>query len=197
MNYLAHVFLAGPEPADRLGGLMGDFIKGLLPGSLPPDLAAGVSLHRRLDSYADGHQAFRRSRERVSPLRRRYAGIMVDLFYDHFLALRWAEFGAGELADFTAETYALLAARQAELPERLAALLPAMSRGDWLASYRETASVALALDRMSERRLSRPNPLAGAGEELLADYSGFESDFREFLPDAAAFTAALRAARTQ
>ena len=196
MNYLAHVYLAGPEPADRLGGLMGDFVKGLLPGGLPPDLAAGVALHRRLDSFADRHAAFQQSRERVSPLRRRYAGIMVDLFYDHFLARYWREFGEGELAEFSADTYALLRQRQHQLPDSLAKLLPAMIRGDWLSAYRHPENVALALDRMSTRRLSRPNPLAGAGEELLADYAGFEADFRAFLPDATAFTAALRAART-
>ena len=195
MNFIAHVFLAGPEPADRLGGLMGDFVKGLLPAGLPPDLAAGVALHRSIDSYADRHAAFQRSRERVSPLRRRYAGIMVDMFYDHFLAVRWNEFGEGELAAFSTETYALLQTRRHQLPERLVELLPAMIRGDWLTSYRNPADVALALDRMSTRRLSRPNPLAGAAEELLADYAGFEADFRAFLPDAAAFTATLRATR--
>jgi acyl carrier protein phosphodiesterase len=174
---------------------MGDFVKGLLPAGLQPDLAAGVALHRRIDSFADRHPAFQRSRERVSPARRRYAGIMVDLFYDHFLALRWDEFGPGELAAFSAQTYALLTERHQELPEKLAALLPFMIRGDWLTSYRQPENVALALDRMAEKRLSRPNPLAGAGMELLADYAGFESDFRAFLPDALAFTAGLRAER--
>lgn len=195
MNYLAHLYLAGPEPGDRVGGLLGDFVKGLLPAGLPPDLAAGVALHRSIDSYADRHAAFQRSRERISPLRRRYAGIMVDMFYDHFLAVRWNEFGEGELAAFSTETYALLQQRQHQLPASLAELLPAMIHGDWLSSYRHPENIALALDRMSTRRLSRPNPLAGAGEELLADYAGFEADFRAFLPDAAAFTAALRATR--
>lgn len=66
---------------------------------------------------------------------------------------------------------------------------------DWLASYREADTVALALDRMAEFRLRRPNPLAGAGDELLAAYAGLEADFFEFLPDALAFARGLAQAR--
>ena len=62
MNYLAHAFLAGPLATDRIGGVIGDFVKGPLPAGLDEALAAGVALHRRIDSFADGHPAFRRSR---------------------------------------------------------------------------------------------------------------------------------------
>jgi acyl carrier protein phosphodiesterase len=195
MNFLAHAWLAGPEEAYRVGGLLGDFIKGPVPESLPPGLAEGVRLHRAIDSYAEGHPAFRASRGRVSPERRRVAGIMVDMFYDHFLARHWAEYQPGEpLAAFTARHYALLGGLGADLPPRLARILPAMAAGDWLASYRDAASVAAALDRMATR-LTRANPLPGSGEELLADYAGFEADFRVFIEDARRFAEAWRRAR--
>ncbi len=195
MNFLAHALLAGPDPADRLGGMLGDFVKGPLPGALPPEVAAGVALHRRIDSFAETHPAFRASRARVGPLRRRYAGIMVDLFYDHFLALHWDDYGGEPLEDFAAGIYALMAAHAALLPPRLARMLPFMRADDWLASYRSLASVALALDRMAEHRLTRPNPLAGSAAELEARYGEFEQDFLAFLPEAQAFAAAFRRAR--
>jgi acyl carrier protein phosphodiesterase len=195
MNFLAHAYLAGPEPADRLGGMLGDFVKGPLPAGLPGAVAAGVSLHRRIDSFADTHPAFRTSRVRVSAERRRYAGIMVDLFYDHFLARHWGEFSDEPLEDFTAGTYALLARHAALLPPRLARIFPYMRREDWLRSYRELASVGEALDNMSRHRLTRPNRLAGAARELEAGYEGFERDFRAFLPDALAFAGRTRQAR--
>ncbi len=186
MNYLAHALLAGADPGLRLGGMMGDFIKGPLPAGLPPELAAGVALHRRIDSYAETHPAFGRSRSRVSAERRRYAGVMVDLFYDHFLAVHWTSYCDQPLTDFTRESYALLAVHAQALPPRLAALLPAMRREDWLASYRDLESVGFALDRMAAHRLSRPNRLAGAVTELAADYEGFGRDFRAFFADALA-----------
>lgn len=193
MNFLAHALLAGERPADRLGGILGDFVKGPLPAGLPADVAAGVALHRRIDSYADRHPAFRRSRSRVSPARRRYSGIMVDLFYDHFLAHHWERYRTQALASFTAEIYELLGAHGALLPARLAQILPLMRAQDWLSSYRCVGQVACALDRMSTRRFTRPNGLAGAGADLVAAYAGFEADFMAFFPDALDYAQATRA----
>jgi acyl carrier protein phosphodiesterase len=196
MNFLAHAWLAGPEEAYRLGGLLGDFIKGPVPDSLPPDVAEGVRLHRAIDTYADTHPAFQASRRRVSPMRRRVAGIMVDMFYDHFLARYWADYQPGDaLEDFTARQYVLLAGLGPDLPERLALMLPAMRSDDWLASYREVEAVTAALDRMANR-LSRANSLPGAGEELVTNYAGFEADFRAFIADARRYTEAWRRARS-
>ncbi|AOY01967.1 ACP phosphodiesterase [Jeongeupia sp. USM3] len=195
MNYLAHALLAGPAPADRAGGVAGDFVKGLLPGALPADLAAGVALHREIDAYADLHPAFAASRARVSPLRRRYGGIMVDLFYDHLLATHWALFSPDvALPQFTARLYAELAAQPA-LPAAFASVLPKMAQTDWLASYRDVGNVALALDRMAAYRIRRDNPLAGAAGELLDHYAGFEADFLAFMPDALAYARQVRLSR--
>lgn len=203
MNYLAHAYLAGPVDSDRVGGVVGDFVKGLLvppPVGLSPALLAGVALHRSIDSFADRHPAFRRSRARISPARRRVGGIMVDLFYDHFLALHWPRLRglAGleiDLAAFTSETYTLIAAYGEGLPPAFMPVFARMAADDWLASYRDPDCVVLALDRMAEHRLRRPNPLAGAGAELLRDYAGFEADCLAFLPDALAWVATVRAAR--
>lgn len=203
MNYLAHAYLAGPVDSDRVGGVVGDFVKGLLvppPTGLSPALLAGVALHRSIDSFADRHPAFRRSRARISPARRRVGGIMVDLFYDHFLALHWPRLRglAGleiDLAAFTSETYTLIAAYGEGLPPAFMPVFARMAADDWLASYRDPDCVALALDRMAEHRLRRPNPLAGAGAELLRDYAGFEADCLAFLPDVLAWVATVRAAR--
>lgn len=151
MNFLAHAWLAGDAPADRLGGLIGDFVKGTLPAGLPAELAEGVRLHRRLDSFADTHPAFLRSRERISPARRRVAGVMVDMFYDHFLAARWGDFDTRPLLDFTRGAYRLMADHESILPPRLRALLPRMQADDWLASYRSVDALAYALDRMALR----------------------------------------------
>ena len=191
MNYLAHALLAASPAELRLGGLIGDFVKGPLDSAanahLPPAVRAGVALHRKIDGFADAHPAFRRSRARVGALRRRYAGVMVDMFYDHLLAVHWALFSAQPLAGFARDCYALLAAEQARLPARLRALRGRMEADDWLAGYRDIARIHRALDGMARHRVARANPLAGAASELEADYAGFEADFLAFFPAAMDF----------
>lgn len=193
MNYLAHALLAGADDDLRLGGMLGDFVKGsptTLANDFPPGVLRGIALHRRIDSFVDRHPVFLLSRSRVSAERRRYSGIMVDMFYDHFLAVHWSRFSDQPLEDFTQHFYALLAANGELLPERLGRVLPHMRRDDWLLSYREADSVAFALDRMAQHRLRQPNRMGGAGEELLAAYAAFEADFLDFFPEAMAFAQA-------
>ena len=195
MNYLAHAYLAGDADSDRLGGLMGDFVKGPLPCGLPPDLAAGVALHRRIDSYADTHPAFQRSRARVSAARRRYAGVMVDMFYDHLLASHWEAYSAQALTQYSRGVYDLLDAHASLLPERLGQVRIWMRKDDWLGGYRTLEGTGNALDRIALHRLSRPGTLPGAIEELASDYAGFKADFLQFMSDAIAMTALVRAGR--
>lgn len=195
MNFLGHALLAGPADADRIGGLMGDFVKGPLPAGLPPELASGVALHRAIDSFAEQHPAFVASRRRMSSARRRVSGVLVDLFYDHLLARDWAEHGVGKLAEYTAQLYATLDQYSGFLSENARDVAARMQMHDWLGAYRGVSAVAEAIDRMSRYRLRRPNTLAGGMDEFVSDPAGFESDFRQFLPDALAFAAAWRARR--
>ena len=203
MNYLAHVFLAGPAPADRVGGLIGDFVKGVLdppPPGLDAALIDGVRLHRSIDSFADRHPAFQRSRARVSAARRRVSGIMVDLFYDHFLARHWTALAGqrrfdARLPASTSALYREVGNWARAWPPSFIEVFARMAAHDWLASYASSAAVALALDRMAHHRLRQPNALAGAGAELLDHYDGFEADFFLFIADAEGHAAALREGR--
>lgn len=191
MNYLAHALLAASPAELRLGGLIGDFVKGPLDAAahagLPAAVRAGVALHRRIDSFADAHPAFRRSRARVGALRRRYAGVMVDVFYDHLLAVHWARFCEQPLSAFAADCYAVLEGHHPVLPERLQQIRARMRDEDWLTGYRQMINVHRALDGMSRHRIARANPLAGAAHELEAGFAGFETDFLAFFPAAMHF----------
>lgn len=187
MNFLAHALLAGDEPALIVGGVVGDWIKGALPAGLPDDLARGVALHRAIDSHADTHPAFQLSRSRVSASRRRYAGVLVDMFYDHLLARDWAAIHHQSLQEFCAEVYRLVELRLPELPESAHGALRMMVREDWLSSYAEVPRLADVLARMS-RRARQPNPLLGGEQELLAGAEGYARDFALWLPDAQAYS---------
>lgn len=186
MNFLAHAFLAADDPALVVGGVIGDWIKGPLPGTLPADLARGVALHRAIDSHAETHAAFRASRARISPVRRRYGGVVVDIVYDHLLACRWHEHHPQPLDAFCAQVYRLIDERLADIPVAAHFALKLMADEDWLSSYRDIDGIADVLARMS-RRARQPNPLLHAEQEYLGDPAGYDLDFNDWLVDAQRF----------
>jgi len=186
VNFLAHAMLAGEAPALIVGGVVGDWIKGPLPGTLPADLANGVALHRAIDNFAESQPAFRRSRSRVSPERRRYAGVLVDVFYDHLLAQNWGSLHSQPLDTYCDAVYEMIKARLIDLPVSSHAALTLMAQEDWLSSYARIEDIADVLTRMS-RRARRPNPLANGEQEFLADIDGFTGDFHEWLIDTRTF----------
>ena len=186
MNFLAHAFLAEADPALVVGGVIGDWIKGPLLGTQPADLARGVALHRAIDSHAEMHPAFRASRARISPARRRYGGVVVDILYDHLLASRWDEFHPQPLDAFCANVYRLIGARLDDIPSAAHFALQLMADEDWLASYRHMAGIADVLARMA-RRARQPNPLLHAEQEFLGDPEGYDLDFNNWLVDAQRF----------
>ncbi len=186
LNFLAHALLAGDSPALIVGGVAGDWIKGYLPGVLPDDLAKGVVLHRAIDSYAELHPAFQRSRSRVSVDRRRYSGVLVDVFYDHLLAQNWTQIHPQPLKEYCEAVYRSIEDRLGDLPISSHPALILMAKEDWLTSYAKIEGIADVLARMS-RRARQPNPLANGEQEFLADVGGFTGDFHEWLDDTKKF----------
>ena len=191
MNYLAHLQLGGDAPAQMLGSLYGDFVKGPLAGRWPADIEAAIRLHRRIDVFTDSHPLQMQSRARFPVERRRYAGILLDIFFDHCLAQNWADYVAEPLPSFTGRVYRVLAAEPL-LPERLALIAPRMATQDWLGSYREFAVLEQVVAGI-DRRLSRPGLLAGGAAELERLYQPLLEDFRQFYPELQAYVAGERA----
>lgn len=187
MNYLAHLYLSEPREQAWLGSLLGDFVKGPLDGRYGEEITRAIAMHRKIDVFTDAHPLVLRSRSRISAQRRRYAGIMVDVFYDHFLAKNWNDFHEEPLAEFTGRVYGILTRNHALLPARLQHVAPMMIELDWLGSYADIGSIYTALDRMG-RRVKRENPLMNSADELVANYAQIEADFRAFLPQVLHYT---------
>jgi len=182
MNYLAHLYLSEPHDEAWLGSLMGDFVKGPLDDRYGTEITRAIALHRKIDVFTDAHPLVLQSKPRMSANRRRYAGIMVDIFYDHFLAKHWRDFHDEPLASFTSRIYQVLERYHAVLPGRLQRVAPMMMQWDWLGSYAEIGSIYTALNRIGQR-LKRENPMRNSADELVANYAQIESDFRAFLPE--------------
>lgn len=191
MNYLAHLHLGGPRPGQLLGSLYGDFVKGPLAGRFASEVEVAILLHRRIDAFTDRHPLVRAACARFPVERRRYAGILLDLFFDHCLARHWDDYADEPLTGFSARVYRVLDA-EPQLPGRLAQIAPRMAAQDWLGSYREFAVLERVLLNM-QRRLSRPEGLDGALIELERLYPVLLEDFRRFYPELMAFARAARA----
>ena len=157
MNYLAHLYLAERSAEGLLGSLFGDFVKGPLGERYPEAIRHGIVLHRSIDSFTDAHPLHLESRNRIGPLRRRYAGIIIDVTYDHLLCRYWSDYSRDSLATFVAGVYEILLAHRDDLPGRLQDIAPHMVADDWLSSYEDLANVGRALDGIS-RRITRTNP---------------------------------------
>lgn len=182
MNYLAHLFLADATPESLVGAMLGDFVKGAAKNNYPPEIQRNIELHRRIDSYTDAHPIVCAAKIRIAPERRRFAGILLDIFYDHYLAKNWLRFSDVALSSFTYQVYSALQEHHGLLPERLQKMLPFMMAEDWLGSYARVEWIEVTLQRVA-RRLRQDNPLASGIQDLHHNYPLFEADFLRFFPE--------------
>lgn len=193
MNHLAHVVLAGPEEGLRLGAFLGDHVKGRQAlDELPASWAAGVELHRRIDSISDAHPAVLGLLERLDPPWRRYGGVIYDVLFDHMLTRHWSRFGPTDLGRLGREIDLLLARHRRRLPARLVRFsLWAQGRGLWQ-RYGERDMLEEIFGLLA-RRHGRRWPLAD-GARLLDDHeAAIEQAFLELFPDLLARVADERA----
>lgn len=188
MNVLAHALLAGDDPALRLGGLMGDFVHGTPDVALPPRVRDGIYLHRAIDGFTDGHPAVRAARERMRPPFRRYAGILLDVWFDHLLANDFGRWSETPLDTFSTTVRDELRAAGAILPDPLKRFLAYMETHGLPAGYARLDRVEGAFAGIA-RRLSRANPVAEGLPVLLDDAPALRATFDAFFPELRAFAA--------
>jgi acyl carrier protein phosphodiesterase len=191
MNLLAHGLLAAPDAEFMFGSLIGDFVRGRIDPSLPPAVRAGVALHRAIDVYTDGHAEVSSARTLFAPPLRRYAGILLDVWFDHLLARNWPTYGTGALDDFSRRVRDLLDASSDLVPERMRGFVAYLGAHDLPAAYRDTAMIGDVLRGMSQR-LSRENPLAEALPALVALDVPLARHFRVFFPELQTFAVTER-----
>jgi acyl carrier protein phosphodiesterase len=182
MNWLAHLFLSEPNPAFRIGNLLPDLVRPPALSGLSADFLRGAHQHRRIDAFTDSHPIVRRSIARAGPKFRRFGGIFVDIFYDHFLSREWAAWSVRSLPDFTGEIYASFENHRHEIPAEAYVHLARMKTENWLCAYGDLYGVARTLGKIG-LRLRKPMLLAEGAAVLEADYAGFHADFSVFFPE--------------
>jgi acyl carrier protein phosphodiesterase len=192
MNHLAHTLLAGTDEGRRLGGVLGDFVRGMPDPSLPSGVRDGIALHRAIDGYTDRHPEVLAARALFEPPYRRYAGIALDMWFDHCLARDFARWSAQPLEGFSADLRALLRRHDDLLPADAQRFARYMQANDLPAGYADPAVLGRALAGIGQR-LSRDNPLDRMLPVLEALDAPLQERFEVFFPQLRRFAEAWSA----
>ncbi|MDN5214300.1 acyl carrier protein phosphodiesterase [Fulvivirgaceae bacterium BMA12] len=182
MNFLAHIYLSGEMDDLMVGNFIGDFVKGKKFENYSQQMVNGIKLHREIDWFTDNHQTVEKSKDRLWKKYRHYAGVIIDMFYDHFLAKDWAVYSRETLDDFTQKAYNVLLKKKAVLPQKAQHMLPYMIKNNWLLAYQHVEGIEKALQGMAKRTTFESN-MEKAGDDLREDYELFGQEFHEFFPE--------------
>ncbi|TRX42825.1 acyl carrier protein phosphodiesterase [Flavobacterium restrictum] len=182
MNFLAHIYLSGDTDLIKIGNFMADGIRGKQFVNFPLAIQKGIILHREIDTFTDAHPIFRQSTKKLHANYHHYSGVIVDVFYDHFLAKNWNQYSDEKLENFTQRFYQSLHDNYSILTPKTQNMLPYMIQHNWLVSYQTVAGIHSILTQM-DRRTNNESKMRFASQELVTFYTEFEQEFITFFED--------------
>ena len=186
MNFLAHILLSGDSEDIQLGNFIGDYVKGKDYLKYPDLIRKGILLHRAIDYFTDPHPVVQRSKAHLSNRYHKFSGIIVDIFYDHFLSVEWNRYSSVPLQEYIHNFYLRASLHFSKFPPLVKRFLPFFIINNWLESYQTVEGIESVLYRMS-RRTSLPDEAQYAIHELVREYEAFREEFLEFFPLLIAF----------
>lgn len=181
MNFLAHLYLSGDSDEIAVGNFISDYVKGQEYKSYPPQIQKGILLHRKIDGFTDSHPIVRQSKAYFAPRYHKYAGVIVDVLYDHFLATEWNKFSDYEFDAFVLDVHNLLKNNSEYIPEGVKRFLPYFIRNNWLISYKQLEGLESVFIGMP-KGTSLPDESAFAMKVIRDKYKYLRRDFLEFFP---------------
>lgn len=186
MNFLAHIYLSGDDELIRIGNFMADGIRGHDYLEYHPNIQKGIILHRAIDTFTDAHPIFRKSKHRLHDKYGHYSGVIIDIFYDHFLAKNWSVYSNDSLENVARVFYESLQSNYAVLTERTKGMMPYMIARNWLVSYATLDGLAMILFQMDHRTKNRVDMHLSINE-LKEFYQEFEEEFTAFFEELRAY----------
>ncbi len=188
MNFLAHIYLSGNNEDVQFGNFIGDFIKGnSYKKKYNGDVIKGIILHREIDSFTDSHPAVHNSIERLRPAYGRYAGVSVDILYDHFLAKNWNDYSPENLENFVINFHSVILERLNMLPRKSKRFVFPFIRKKRLLCYADLNCFETVLVKMS-MFTSMPNKSKQVMKIINKDYELLHNDFKSFFPELTNFS---------
>ncbi len=186
MNFLAHIHLSGENEFIKIGNFMADGVRGKQYDNFPSEIQKGILLHRAIDTFTDAHPLFRQSTKKLHSRYHHYAGVIVDMYYDHFLAKNWSDYHNESLALYSEKFYQSLLDNHSILTSKTQHLLPYMVEYNWLVNYQSVPGLERILSQM-DRRTKNQSLMRFATEELVAHYDEFEAEFSLFYKEVQLF----------
>jgi len=181
MNFLAHIYLSGDDPDILLGNFMADQVKGRDLSRFEETVRNGIVLHRMIDHFTDTNAVSGKARTILRGSMGKYAGVVLDVFYDHFLATKWKDHHHTELSEYIGHVYHLLSGRTEEMPEHTQILFNYMKKNDWLGGYANIEGIERTLVGLSSR-VKQGGQMAHSKVELVNNYDELSDNFDEFFP---------------
>jgi len=182
MNYLAHIYLSEGNENIQLGNFFADAVKGNSYLSYPSEIQKGILLHRKIDTFTDLHPVVKKSKARLKSRFGLYKGIIIDIFYDHFLARNWQLLSDVSLDDFADSFYSILMKNRSILPEKTQYIVPYLVKQNWLKSYASLEGIEKVLVGMN-KRTNNHSGMDQAMADLVEHYDALETDFHTFFPE--------------
>jgi acyl carrier protein phosphodiesterase len=189
MNFLAHIYLSGESKEIIIGNFIADAVRAVDYPTFTPGVIQGIKLHHKIDQFTDTHAIVSESKQRLREKYGKYASVIVDIYYDHFLAADWSKYSNIPLQLYAVQIYELMSQNLNLLPPKVHHFLPYMISGDWLAGYANLQGIHNTLMGMS-RRATFDSKMEHAIEDLKNDYPLYQQEFRLFFPELQAFVSA-------
>nr|WP_221405920.1 ACP phosphodiesterase [Marivirga tractuosa] len=183
---MAHIYLSGESNELKIGNFIGDFVKASDMEHYNDTINHGIRMHWAIDEFTDQHPIVQKSKDRLRPKYGHYAGVIVDIYYDHFLARNWKEYHAENLRQYVDQQYKMLENHISILPKKVVHMLPYMIKYDWLFNYQYFDGI----DRVMHGMANRSNFNSRMDEsvvELKKYHMEFEEEFEEFFTELQAF----------
>ncbi len=182
MNFLAHIYLSGDSMEILIGNFIGDYVKGKNLTGYPDEVKQGIMLHRKIDSFTDSHSITRSSKKIIAEKYGLYAGIVVDIYYDHFLSANWDLYSEMPLREYIHDRYRLLDSGFSIFPAGVKSWFPYFIKSNWLETYIHFEGLNMVFKRMSYRT-SLPDHSDYAVNQLKENYDFLKENFIEFFAD--------------
>ncbi|SMG35294.1 Acyl carrier protein phosphodiesterase [Marivirga sericea] len=186
MNFLAHIFLSGESDELKIGNFIGDFVKASDMEHYNKAVNQGIRMHWAIDEFTDHHDVVQKSKDRLRPKYGHYAGVIVDIYYDHFLARNWKDYHSVDLRLFVNREYKMLENHISILPKKVVHMLPYMIKYDWLFNYQYFDGIERVMHGMANRS-NFNSKMEQSVVELKKYHKEFEKEFQDFFPELQAF----------
>ena len=187
MNFLAHVYLSFNHPEITIGNFIADQIRANKYKHLPVNIQKGIVLHRAIDTFTDSHPTPKKSSKRLHKNYGHYSRVIVDIYYDHFLAKNWTNYSTIPLDTFVADFYGLLHDNYELLPKSTQRMMPYMIADNWLLNYSNLDGISRVLNGMN-KRTNNKSKMNLAIADLQTHYNAFEAEFLSFFSELITFS---------